>query len=131
VRSSLRNRLLPAAFRILVVVRRGGHALRESSARLGRRLLSSLDERMTAQGEALAEWSWRADTTRIGSSCGLSKVTGTQITIRRRRWMARAGDSHEPSTVGRPIGDAFSRCRGALKGQSGSAAAAARRRPLM
>lgn len=114
MRSSLRNRLL-LTFLILVVVV-GAGTLFAIERTLADDLVSALDARMTSQGEALAGWFLKADhPDRLVSR--LSRVTGTQITVVGADGLVQ-GDSHEPETVGRPIGDAFEVSR-ARKGQIG------------
>ena len=114
MRSSLRNRLL-LTFLILVIVV-GAGTLFAIERTLADDLVSALDDRMTGQGKALAEWFLKADhPDRLVAR--LSRVTGTQITVVGADGLIQ-GDSSEPATVGRPIGDAFEVSR-ARKGQIG------------
>ena len=114
MRSSLRNRLLLTFLVLTVVV--GGGTLFAIERTLADDLVSALDARMTSQGEALAAWFVKADhPDRL--VLRLAKVTGARITIVGADGLIQ-GDSHEPDTVGRPIGDAFEVSR-ARKGQIG------------
>jgi len=114
VRSSLRNRLLLTFLILTIVV--GGGTLFAIERTLADDLVSALDARMTSQGEALAAWFVKADhPDRL--VLRLAKVTGARITIVGADGLIQ-GDSHEPDTVGRPIGDAFEVSR-ARKGQIG------------
>ena len=114
MRSSLRNRLLVTFLILMIVV--GGGTLFAIERTLADDLVSALDARMTSQGEALAAWFVKADhPDRL--VVRRAKVTGAQITIVGADGLIQ-GDSHEPATVGRPIGDAFEVSR-ARKGQIG------------
>ena len=102
VRSSLRNRLL-VTFLILVVVV-GAATLFAIERTLADDLVSSLDNRLSKQGSAVAGWLTVAGhPDRLAPR--LAAVTGTRITIIGADGLIQ-GDSLEPSTVGRPIGDA-------------------------
>ena len=81
-------------------------------------LTASLDSRMTKQGHEVASWLVRADhPDRLAPRLGA--VTGTRITIVGADGLV-LGDSTEPSTVGRPIGDAWEVSR-ARRGEVGRA----------
>jgi two-component system phosphate regulon sensor histidine kinase PhoR len=102
VRSSLRNRLL-ALFLILVVVV-GAGTLYAIERTLADDLLSALDTRLSNQGRAVASWLTIAGhVDRLTPR--LAAVTGTRLTIVGADGIIQ-GDSHEPATVGRSIGDA-------------------------
>ena len=101
-RNSLRNRLV-VTFLILVVVV-GAGTLFAIERTLAADLVKSLDVRLTAQGKAVAGWLTVAGhPERLAPR--LAAVTGTRITIIGADGLIQ-GDSLEPSTVGRPIGDA-------------------------
>ncbi|HUJ57711.1 MAG TPA: ATP-binding protein [Kofleriaceae bacterium] len=116
MRTSLRNRLL-ALFLILVVVV-GAGTLLWIERTLADDLLSALDTRLTNQGTAVATW---LATARHMEQLAprLAAVTGTRITIIGADGLIQ-GDSLEPSTVGRPIGDAWEVSR-ARRGEVGRA----------
>ncbi len=102
MRNSLRNRLL-VTFLILVVVV-GAGTLFAIERTLADDLVSSLDNRLSKQGRAVAAWLTVAGhPDRLAPR--LAAVTGTRITIIGADGLVQ-GDSLEPSTVGRPIGDA-------------------------
>ena len=68
-------------------------------------LTNSLDARMTKQGRAVANWLTMAGhPDRLAPR--LAAVTGTRITVIGADGLIQ-GDSLEPSTVGRPIGEAW------------------------
>ena len=102
VRSSLRNRLL-LTFLVLVVLV-GAGTLFEIERKLAEDLLSALRDRLTSQGRAVAGW---LSTARHVEQLTprLAQVTSTRITIIGADGLIQ-GDSMEPSTVNRPIGDA-------------------------
>ncbi len=101
-RSSLRNRLL-VTFLILVVVV-GAGTLFAIERTLADDLVLSLDGRLSKQGTAVAGWLTVAGhPDRLAPR--LAAVTGARITIIGADGLIQ-GDSLEPSTVGRPIGDA-------------------------
>ena len=103
MRSSLRNKLL-LTFLILVVVV-GTGTLFAIERTLADDLVSSLDSRLSKQGSAVAGWLTVAGhPDRLAPR--LAAVTGTRITIIGADGLIQ-GDSLEPSTVGRPIGDAI------------------------
>ncbi len=116
MRSSLRNKLL-ITFLILVVIV-GAGTLFAIERTLADDLVSSLDARMSKQGEAVAEWLGRAGHVKQLAP-RLAKVTGTRITIVGADGLIQ-GDSSEESTVGRPIGDAYEVTR-ARRGETGRA----------
>jgi two-component system phosphate regulon sensor histidine kinase PhoR len=116
VRSSLRNRLL-ITFLILVVVV-GAGTLFAIERTLADDLVKSLDVRLSKQGSAVAGWLTVAGhPDRLAPR--LAAVTGTRITIIGADGLVQ-GDSLEPSTVGRPIGDASEVAR-ARRGEIGRA----------
>ncbi|HEV7559234.1 MAG TPA: ATP-binding protein [Kofleriaceae bacterium] len=116
MRSSLRNRLL-FTFLVLVIVV-GAGTLFAIERTLADDLVSALDTRMTKQGEEVAAWLESAGhPDRLAPR--LAKVTGTRITIIGEDGLIQ-GDSLEPSTIGRPIGDAFEVAK-ARRGESGRA----------
>jgi two-component system phosphate regulon sensor histidine kinase PhoR len=121
VRGSLRNRLL-ALFLVLVVAV-GAGTLWEIERTLADDLKSALEERLTSQAHAVAAWITRdqhRDPKRIEKlTPQLAEVTGTRITIVGANGLVE-GDSLEPSTVGRPIGDAWEISQ-ARKGEIGRA----------
>ncbi len=103
LRSSLRNRLL-LTFLVLVLVI-GGLTLWEIERTLASDLISALDSRLTSQGREVANWISQARhldqlTPRLAAT------TGARITIVGADGLIE-GDSAEPSTVNRPIGDAW------------------------
>jgi two-component system phosphate regulon sensor histidine kinase PhoR len=102
VRSSLRNRLL-AAF-VVVGVLVGTGTLVAIERTLADDLVTSLDARLTRQGEAVAGWLTLAGhPDRLAPR--LAAVTGARLTIVGADGLVQ-GDSLEPSAVGRPVGDA-------------------------
>jgi two-component system phosphate regulon sensor histidine kinase PhoR len=102
VRSSLRNRLL-LTFLVLVVLV-GAGTLFEIERKLAEDLLSALRDRLTNQGRAVA--GWLATARHVEQlTPRLAQVTSTRITIVGADGLIQ-GDSMEPSTVSRPIGDA-------------------------
>ncbi|MBL0213263.1 MAG: HAMP domain-containing protein [Myxococcales bacterium] len=114
MRNSLRNRLL-VTFLILVVVV-GAGTLFAIERTLADDLVSSLDSRLSKQGSAVAAWLTVAGhPDRLAPR--LAAVTGTRITIIGADGLVQ-GDSLEPSTVGRPIGDA-SEVAKARRGETG------------
>ncbi|MGE0398413.1 MAG: ATP-binding protein [Kofleriaceae bacterium] len=99
---SLRNRLL-FTFLILVIVV-GATTLIAIERTLADDLVASLDARLLKQGDSVANWLTVAGhPERLAPR--LAAVTGTRITIVGADGLIQ-GDSLEPSTVGRPIGDA-------------------------
>jgi two-component system, OmpR family, phosphate regulon sensor histidine kinase PhoR len=81
-------------------------------------LTSSLDSRMTKQAQEVAGWLSFADhPDRL--ALRLAAVTGTRITIIGADGLVQ-GDSLEPHTVGRPVGDAWEVSR-ARRGEVGHA----------
>jgi two-component system phosphate regulon sensor histidine kinase PhoR len=102
LRSSLRVRLI-LTFLVLVVIV-GAATLFAIERTLADDLLTSLDNRMSKQGNAVAAWLTVAGhPDRLAPR--LAAVTGTRITIIGADGLIQ-GDSLEPSTIGRPIGDA-------------------------
>jgi two-component system phosphate regulon sensor histidine kinase PhoR len=102
VRRSLRNRVL-LMFLVLVVVV-SGLTLWEIERKLAEDLLTALRDRLTNQGNAVAEWLSKAR--HIDQlTPRLAQVTSTRITIIGADGLIQ-GDSMEASTVNRPIGDA-------------------------
>ncbi|MGE0550433.1 MAG: ATP-binding protein [Kofleriaceae bacterium] len=102
MRSSLRNRLL-GTFLILVIVV-GGGTLFWIERTLADDLVASLDARLSKQGDAVANWLRIAGhPSRLAPR--LAAVTGARITIIGADGLIQ-GDSLDPSTIGRPIGDA-------------------------
>jgi two-component system phosphate regulon sensor histidine kinase PhoR len=102
VRSSLRNRLL-LTFLVLVVLV-GAGTLFEIERKLAEDLLSALRDRLMSQGRAVA--GWLATARHVEQlTPRLAQVTSTRITIIGADGLIQ-GDSMEPSTVNRPIGDA-------------------------
>ena len=100
--TSLRNRLL-ALFLVLVVVVGAGtmYAIERS---LANDLLSAVDARLTSQGAAVASWLAISGNPREVTP-RLAAVTGSRITVIGADGLVE-GDSLEPQTIGRPIGDA-------------------------
>jgi two-component system phosphate regulon sensor histidine kinase PhoR len=114
VRSSLRNRLLITFLLLVVVV--GAATLFAIERSLANDLVASLDQRLTKQGQEVAEWLRIAGhPDRLAPR--LAKVTGARITIIGADGLVE-GDSLEKSTIGRPIGDANEVAR-ARRGQVG------------
>jgi len=103
VRVSLRNKLV-ALFCVLVVVV-GAVTLTWIERTLADDLLSALDKRLSDQGRAVAKWLTIAGhVDRLAPR--LAEVTGTRLTIVGADGIVQ-GDSHEPATVGKSIGDAW------------------------
>lgn len=101
MRSSLRNRLLLAFVALTIVV--GAGLLIAIERTLADDLLASLDSRMTAQATEVAGWlATEGHPERLAPR--LARVTGARITIIGDGLIL--GDSLEPATVGRPVGDA-------------------------
>ena len=116
MRSSLRNRLL-LTFVALVVIA-GAGTLFVIERTLANDLTTSLDSRMTKQGHEVAGWLLNADhPDRLAQR--LAAVTGTRITIVGADGLVQ-GDSLEPATVGRPVGEAWEVSR-ARRGEVGHA----------
>ena len=116
MRSSLRIRLL-LTFLILVVVV-GAGTLFAIERTLADDLVSSLDSRLSKQGRAVAGWlAVAGHPDRLAPR--LAAVTGTRITIIGADGLIQ-GDSLEPSTVGRPIGEAVEVAK-ARRGEIGRA----------
>lgn len=116
MRSSLRNRLLLTFLALVVVV--GGGTLLAIESTLADDLTASLLTRMTKQGRAVAGWLVAADhPDRL--ALRLADVTGTRITIIGADGLIQ-GDTKEPSTVGRPVGEAWEVSR-ARRGEVGRA----------
>jgi two-component system phosphate regulon sensor histidine kinase PhoR len=102
-RNTLRNRLLLTFLALVIVV--GAGTLYAIERTLADDLLSGLDNRLTKQGHAVANWlSIAGHPDRLAPR--LAAVTGTRITIIGADGLIQ-GDSLEPSTIGRPIGDAW------------------------
>ena len=116
MRSSLRNRLLGLFLVLFVIV--GAGTLYWIQRTLADDLLASLETRLTDQGRAVATW---LSTARHVEQLTprLAQVTGTRITIVGPDGLIQ-GDSLEPSTVGRPIGNAWE-VQQARKGEVGRA----------
>ncbi len=113
---SLRNRLL-FTFLILVIVV-GAATLFAIERTLADDLVASLDARLLKQGDSVANWLTVAGhPERLAPR--LAAVTGTRITIVGADGLIQ-GDSLEPSTVGRPIGDAVEVAK-ARRGEVGRA----------
>lgn len=116
MRSSLRNRLL-ITFLILVIVV-GAGTLFAIERTLADDLVASLDARLSKQGGAVAGWLTVAGhPDRLAPR--LAAVTGTRITIIGADGLVQ-GDSLEPATVGRPIGEA-AEVAAARRGETGRA----------
>ena len=116
MRSSLRARLI-LTFMILVLIV-GAGTLFAIERTLADDLVASLDARMSKQGNAVAAWLTVAGhPDRLAPR--LAAVTGTRITIIGADGLIQ-GDSLEPSTVGRPIGEASEVAR-ARRGEIGRA----------
>ena len=114
MRSSLRNRLLITFVLLFIVV--GAGTLFAIERSLANDLVQSLDQRLTKQGQEVAEWLRIAGhPDRLAPR--LAKVTGTRITIIGADGLVE-GDSREKATIGRPIGDAIEVTR-ARRGQVG------------
>jgi two-component system, OmpR family, phosphate regulon sensor histidine kinase PhoR len=103
VRSSLRNRLLITFLALVVIV--GTGTLLAIERTLASDLTASLDARMTMQAREAAGWLSNAGhLDRLAPR--LAAAMGTRITIVDADGLV-LGDSHEPETVGRPVGDAW------------------------
>nr|MBA3498745.1 HAMP domain-containing protein [Deltaproteobacteria bacterium] len=114
MRSSLRNRLLITFLLLVIIV--GAGTLFAIERSLANDLVASLDQRLTKQGQEVAEWLRIAGhPDRLAPR--LAKVTGTRVTIIGADGLIE-GDSLEKSTIGRPIGDAEEVAR-ARRGQVG------------
>ncbi|MEO8700626.1 MAG: ATP-binding protein [Kofleriaceae bacterium] len=116
MRSSLRNKLLITFLLLVIVV--GAGTLFAIERTLADDLVASLDERMTKQGRAVADWFVKAGHPKKLAP-NLAKVTGARITIIGADGLVQ-GDSREESTVGRPIGEA-SEVAQARRGEVGRA----------
>jgi two-component system, OmpR family, phosphate regulon sensor histidine kinase PhoR len=102
LRTTLRNRLLALFLTLFVVV--GGGTLYVIERALADDLIASLDTRLTDQGHAVAGWlATEEHPEQLARQLGA--VTGTRITIVGPDGLVQ-GDSLEPQTIGRPIGDA-------------------------
>ena len=114
MRNNLRNRLLGLFLVLFVIV--GAGTLYTIERTLADDLLATLDTRLSNQGRAVADWlSIAGHPDRLAPR--LAAVTGTRITIIGADGLIQ-GDSNEPSTVGRPIGDAVEVAR-ARRGELG------------
>ena len=114
MRSSLRNRLLITFLLLVIIV--GAGTLFAIERSLANDLVASLDQRLTTQGQEVAEWLRIAGhPDRLAPR--LAKVTGTRVTIIGADGLIE-GDSLEKSTIGRPIGEAEEVAR-ARRGQVG------------
>lgn len=114
MRSSLRNRLLITFLLLVIIV--GAATLFAIERSLANDLVASLDQRLTKQGQEVAEWLRIAGhPDRLAPR--LAKVTGARVTIIGADGLVE-GDSLEKSTIGRPIGDAVEVAR-ARRGQVG------------
>ena len=127
MRSSLRQKLLITFLALVLIV--GAGTLFAIERTLADDLVSTLDARMTKQGRAIADWLRKLDqgsdddeevlaaTLDLGPH--LAAVSDARITIIGNNGLVMA-DSQEPSTVGRPIGEAFEVAR-ARRGEEGRA----------
>ena len=116
MRSSLRYKLL-GTFLVLVIIV-GAGTLFAIERTLASDLVATLDNRLTKQGKAVANWLTMAGhPDRLAPR--LAAVTGARITIIGADGLIQ-GDSREQSTVGRPIGDAYEVAR-ARRGDVGRA----------
>ncbi|MDX2088480.1 MAG: ATP-binding protein [Kofleriaceae bacterium] len=116
MRSSLRNRLLVTFLLLVVVV--GAGTLFAIERALANDLTASLDARLSKQGFSVARWLTVAGhPDRLAPR--LAAVTSTRITIIGADGLVQ-GDSLEPATVGRPIGDAVEVAK-ARRGEIGRA----------
>ena len=112
----LRYRLLGLFFVLVVVT--GGVTAIWIARTLSDDLTAALDERLTKQGHAVASWlAIAGHLDRL--SPRIAAVTDTRITIVGADGLVQA-DSAEPSTVGRPIGDAWEVAK-ARRGEIGKA----------
>ena len=104
-------------FLVLVVIV-GTGTLFAIERTLANDLVASLDARLSKQGSAVASWlTMTGHPDRLARP--LADVTGSRITIIGADGLVQ-GDSLEPSTVGRPIGDAVEVAR-ARRGELGRA----------
>jgi two-component system, OmpR family, phosphate regulon sensor histidine kinase PhoR len=102
VRSSLRNKLLLTFLALVILV--GAGTLWEIERKLAEDLLTALRDRLSNQGRAVA--GWLATARHVDQlTPRLAAITSTRITIIGADGLIE-GDSMEPSTVNRPIGDA-------------------------
>ncbi len=116
MRNSLRYKLL-GTFLVLVILV-GAGTLFAIERTLADDLVHELDERMSNQAKAVAEWLGMAGhVDRLAKK--LSDVTGTRITIIGADGLVQA-DSAEKANVGRPIGEAYEVSR-ARRGETGRA----------
>lgn len=116
MRSSLRNRLLLTFVALCILV--GGGTLFAIERTLAEDLTASLDSRMTKQAHEVANWLLVAGhPDRLAPR--LAAVTGARITIVGADGIIQ-GDSLDPSTVGRPVGQAWEISR-ARRGEVGRA----------
>jgi len=116
VRNSLRYRLVGTFLVLFVIV--GAGTLFAIERTLANDLVKSLDVRLVKQGSAVAGWLTVAGhPDRLAPR--LAAVTGTRITIIGADGLIQ-GDSLEPSTVGRPIGEAVEVAK-ARRGEMGRA----------
>ncbi len=116
MRSSLRNRLLITFLALVVIV--GTGTLFAIERTLASDLTASLDSRMTMQAREAAGWLSNAGhLDRLAPR--LAAAMGTRITIVGGDGLV-LGDSHEPESVGRPVGDAWEVSR-ARSGEVGHA----------
>jgi len=103
VKLSLRYKLI-GLFCVLVVVV-GAFTLYWIERTLADDLLAALDKRLSDQGTAVSKWLTIAGhVDRLTPR--LAEVTGTRLTIIGADGLVQ-GDSHEPQTVGQPIGNAW------------------------
>jgi len=103
---------------VALVVIAGAGTLFVIERTLANDLTTSLDSRMTKQGHEVAGWLLNADhPDRLAQR--LAAVTGTRITIVGADGLVQ-GDSLEPATVGRPVGEAWEVSR-ARRGEVGHA----------
>ena len=116
MRSSLRNRLL-FTFLVLVIVV-GAGTLFAIERTLADDLVTELDDRMTKQGGAVANWlTGTGHPDKLAPR--LAGVTRTRITIIGADGLIQ-GDSYDKDLVGQPIGDADEVTK-ARTGESGRA----------
>jgi two-component system phosphate regulon sensor histidine kinase PhoR len=103
VRISLRYKLVGLFCALVIVV--GAFTLYWIERTLADDLLSALDKRLSDQGRAVANWLTIAGhVDRLTPR--LAEVTGTRLTIIGADGIVQ-GDSHEPTLVGQPIGNAW------------------------
>lgn len=116
MRNSLRYRLVGTFLILFIIV--GAGTLFAIERTLADDLVKSLDVRLVKQGSAVAGWLTVAGhPDRLAPR--LAAVTGTRITIIGADGLVQ-GDSLEPSTVGRPIGEAIEVAK-ARRGEMGRA----------